>query len=121
MKVDFRGTFQCQQCGACCQTSGWVYITACEGQRVAHFLKIDPVLFFRNFTIREDGWLLLSSPEFKPHCFLQDGVHCTIYPARPRTCRVYPMIFSDVEEYQAALTICPELRRLVKTNPEAQE
>ncbi|MBN2384490.1 YkgJ family cysteine cluster protein [bacterium] len=114
IQLDLNGSFKCQRCGACCATSGWVYVTASEITAIAAFLGLDQLTFTQQYLTHDRGWDLLSSPSFRPHCFLDSQNQCEIYPVRPQSCRTYPYQFSSMAEYREALKRCPELQRLVR-------
>jgi len=116
IEVQFSAPFHCQQCGACCKTSGWVYVSSSEITLIADYLQLDIFSFKQGFVQRDRGWDLLSTPTFRTQCFLDEAGKCTIYPVRPQTCRTYPYQFSCRAEYKEAISICPELRRQVESN-----
>ena len=60
--VDFR----CQRCGACCR-------------HLTDKVMVEGL----------DGFRLMSAGPEEACVFLKDGA-CSVYPARPRTCRLYP-------------------------------
>lgn len=118
--IQFPKQFKCKQCGSCCLTSGWVYVTLSEANNIAAFLGLDVIEFQNKYLINDRGWWVLSSPVFHPNCFISEIGLCSIYPVRPKTCRTYPMEFNSIAEYKKAITICPELKRAAIRNGQGQ-
>jgi uncharacterized protein len=82
--------FECQPgCTACCEQQGFVYLTEADLVRAAVYLKMTPRAFERRYVLRTTNRLRLRIPRHV-HChFLKDG-GCSIHPAKPTQCRIFP-------------------------------
>ncbi|MBT7087477.1 YkgJ family cysteine cluster protein [bacterium] len=115
LKEKILKNFKCLGCGHCCELEGgYVYARPEEAERIAKYLGLDMVTFLKQNTLKENGWLILSSPRFKPACFLDKNKCCQIYEVRPKNCRTYPDWFSVWKNYETFLKeteFCPGLKR----------
>ena len=92
----------CQGCSRCCEWPGILTLTNEDEVSLACFLNLD-ILRFREVYTDEDGRVrLLRSKEDKTCVFLDEG-SCTIYAARPKACREFPIISSITP---SLLTLC---------------
>ena len=107
--------FKCDGCGNCCVLDkGFVYCTPEETKKIAKFLEMDLLTFLSEYTIKEKGWTILSSPKFNPHCFLDQHNMCSIYDVRPEKCRIYPnwnSIWKDFDSFLKEAETCPSLKK----------
>ena len=97
-------TFSCRQCGACCRNiEGCVMVESLDAYRLARYLRTkgEPIEGIEDFLFRycepepltEEGfpiYMLKTKAPNGPCIFLMDG-RCSVYPARTRTCRIYPL------------------------------
>lgn len=97
-------TFSCRQCGACCRNiEGCVMVESLDAYRLARYLRAkgEPIEGIEDFLFRycepepltEEGFpiYMLKTKAPNSSCiFLTDG-RCSVYPARTRTCRIYPL------------------------------
>ena len=97
-------TFSCRQCGACCRNiEGCVMVESLDAYRLARYLRTkgEPIEGIEDFLFRycepepltEEGFpiYMLKTKAPNSSCiFLTDG-RCSVYPARTRTCRIYPL------------------------------
>lgn len=97
-------TFSCRQCGACCRNiEGCVMVESLDAYRLARYLRTkgEPIEGIEDFLFRycepepltEEGFpiYMLKTKAPNDSCiFLTDG-RCSVYPARTRTCRIYPL------------------------------
>ena len=97
-------TFSCRQCGACCRNiEGCVMVESLDAYRLARYLRTkgEPIEGIEDFLFRycepepltEEGFPIYMLKTKAPNgscIFLMDG-RCSVYPARTRTCRIYPL------------------------------
>jgi len=82
--------FACQPgCTACCEQKGFVYLTGGDLARAAHFLGMTPAAFERKYVYRTKNRMRLRVPRESQCNFLRDG-GCSIHPAKPTQCRIFP-------------------------------
>jgi Fe-S-cluster containining protein len=80
--------FDCTQCANCCKVAT-VDPSERDVEKMARFLRISREKFLREYTtLDEDGKTILKRNE--QGCIFLSGTECTIYEARPRTCRDFP-------------------------------
>ena len=96
-------SYQCQCCGRCCRhIKNSVMLESLDAYRLANYLRengdsvtcIDDVYsqYSLPAPLTSDGFPVYLVRTVGPDdacIFLKDGF-CSIYPARPRTCRIYP-------------------------------
>ena len=102
--------FQCQPgCTNCCRQNGFVYITEGDLTRMAEFLRMGAREFEREFVYRTKHLLRLRMPRHTQCHFLrEDG--CSIHPAKPTQCRIFPFWPEQVEskrEWREIAAYCP--------------
>ena len=97
-------TFSCRQCGACCRNiEGCVMVESLDAYCLARYLRAkgEPIEGIEDFLFRycepepltEEGFPIYMLKTKVPNgscIFLTDG-RCSVYPARTRTCRIYPL------------------------------
>lgn len=97
-------TFSCRQCGACCRNiEGCVMVESLDAYRLARYFRTkgEPIEGIEDFLFRycdpepltEEGFPIYMLKTNTPNgscIFLTDG-RCSVYPARTRTCRIYPL------------------------------
>ena len=82
--------FACQPgCTKCCDQRGFVYLSDQDRLRAARYLKMTPAGFESKYCIRYTHLLWLRKPRKRECPFLEDG-GCSIHPAKPTQCRLYP-------------------------------
>lgn len=104
--------FQCQPgCTACCRQQGFVYLTEADLRRAAAFLGMTPAAFERQYVYRTRRLLRLRIPRAaRCHFLREDG--CSIHPAKPTQCRIFPFWPELVEsrrEWKKTAHYCPGL------------
>jgi hypothetical protein len=83
--------FECQGSGKCCVsrgTTGYVYLTLVDRQRLAKFFELSTREFTRRYCAKTHGQFHLvdtSGP-----CQFLDGTRCSVYEGRPTQCRTWP-------------------------------
>lgn len=102
--------FECQRgCTNCCQVKGFVYLTETDLQRAAAFLNLSTAEFERRYIVRFKHLLRLRKPLNAQCHFLREG-GCSIHPAKPTQCRLYPFwpeLVEDQAAWQNAGKECP--------------
>jgi len=99
MRIGDKVKFQCVRCGRCCSTGPNVALTVFDICRIAKYLNIDWRDLRGKYIIAiiADMIPVPALRGLGDKCaFLEineDGLpHCTIYPARPMRCMLYPFI-----------------------------
>ncbi len=102
--------FTCQPgCTKCCQVRGFVYLTEDDLRRAASHLGISPEAFEAKYVIRYPTLLRLRKPLTSQCHFLTDA-GCSIHPAKPTQCRLYPFwpeLVEIREAWQQEAKSCP--------------
>src|SRR5437867_1233956 len=82
--------FECQPgCTACCEQSGFVYLTEADLSRAAQFVGMSAADFERRYVYRTRHQMRLRVPRNVQCYFLRDG-GCSIHTAKPTQCRLFP-------------------------------
>lgn len=111
--------FSCRQCGACCRNiEGCVMVESLDAYRLARYLRTKGELIegIEDFLFRycdpepltEEGFPIYMLKTKAPNgscIFLMDG-RCSVYPARTRTCRIYPLTVGPGERGRDLNTAC---------------
>lgn len=93
--------FQCQRgCTRCCEVQGFVYLTEADLKRAARFVGMATHAFEDKFVYRTKHLLRLRKPPDRQCHFLQDG-GCSIHPAKPTQCRLFPFWPELIESVSA--------------------
>jgi hypothetical protein len=121
--------FQCQPgCTECCTQRGFVYLTEADVERAAAFLGMRAAAFERKYIYRTRWRLRLRVPR-ESQCHFLDGEGCSIHPAKPTQCRIFPFWPEMVEsrrEWRKTARYCPgigkgELVRIESAREQARE
>ena len=120
-----RVNFTCVRCGKCCSSGPNVALTIFDACRIARFLNKNwRELIGRGFyAIIADYIPILVLQGVNDKCVFLKTVNglptCTIYPARPMRCRLYPFIpVSPTKETVLELsTRCPGLGKGSPSDP----
>jgi len=106
--------FECQPgCTECCRQQGFVYLTEADLARAAGFLGMTPRAFERKYVYRTRNRMRLRVPRDVQCHFLVDG-GCSIHPAKPTQCRIFPFWPELVEsrrEWKKTARYCPGMGR----------
>jgi Fe-S-cluster containining protein len=102
--------FACQPgCTACCTQRGFVYLSEEDLVRAAAFLGMTAAEFERRYVYRTRRRMRLRTPrDARCHFLLHDG--CSIHPAKPTQCRIFPFWPELVEsrrEWNKTARYCP--------------
>jgi len=103
--------FACQPgCTACCRQKGFVYLTEADIARAAAFLDLEPEEFERRYVFRTRNRTRLRVPPNSTCYFLNEG-GCSIHPAKPTQCGIFPfwpeLVESRREWLKVARSYCP--------------
>ncbi|MBV9082158.1 MAG: YkgJ family cysteine cluster protein [Acidobacteriaceae bacterium] len=93
--------FECQPgCTKCCQVRGFVYLSEDDLQRAAAYVGMTAQAFEAKYVIRYRQLLRLRKPRHA-QCHFLNGEGCSIHPAKPTQCRLYPF-WPELVENRAA-------------------
>jgi uncharacterized protein len=82
--------FECQPgCTRCCRVKGYVYLSEADLVRAADYLGLTPAEFEFKYVIRYRTLLRLRRTP-KRECHFLEANGCSIHPAKPTQCRLYP-------------------------------
>lgn len=103
--------FECQPgCTACCRQKGFVYVTNSDIERAAGFLGVSAEEFEKRYVFRTRNRARLRVPRDSTCHFLTDE-GCSIHPAKPTQCRIFPywpeLVDSRREWLKVAREYCP--------------
>ncbi len=102
--------FACQPgCTECCRQQGFVYLSEQDIVRSAGFLGMSPASFERKYIYRTRHLRRLRTPRQGRCHFLKDE-GCSIHPAKPTQCRIFPFWPELVEsrrEWNKTARYCP--------------
>ncbi len=102
--------FECQPgCTECCRQRGFVYLAETDVARAAEFLGMRPDDFERRYVYRTRNRMRLRVPRDANCHFLREG-GCSIHPAKPTQCRIFPFWPELVEsrrEWAKTARYCP--------------
>jgi Fe-S-cluster containining protein len=102
--------FACQKgCTRCCEVKGFVYLSEDDVRRAAEFLGLSQPQFEQQYTIRYRHVIRLRKP-LDAQCFFLENGGCSIHPAKPTQCRLYPFwpeLVEDVKAWNETGKTCP--------------
>jgi len=117
--------FSCIQCGECCKGGrGFVLLTQEDLERLAYYFDKKPEDFINEdtMTVSLKGEKYLSLKEKLDYqCIYLENNQCSVYPARPFQCRVYPYwerIISSLESWEKEKKDCRGIGKGGKINLE---
>lgn len=102
--------FRCQRgCTRCCEVRGFVYLSEEDLVRAAEYVGMTPAAFEAKYVIRYRQVLRLRKPlDAQCHFLTESG--CSIHPAKPTQCRLFPFWPELVESssaWEEAGQTCP--------------
>ena len=102
--------FSCQpNCTRCCDMQGYVYITEDDLLRAAAYVGMTPADFETRYVYRTRTMLRLRKPRGSQcHFLLESG--CSIHPAKPTQCRLFPFwpeLVENQREWVRTSKYCP--------------
>jgi Fe-S-cluster containining protein len=102
--------FTCQRgCTRCCEVTGYVYLTEIDLRNAARYLGMTPAAFERRYVYRTRHLLRLRKPRGSQCHFLVGG-GCSIHPAKPTQCRLFPFwpeLVESRKEWAQTAKMCP--------------
>ena len=81
----------CTACGNCCRQLGTA-LQPGDAPRLAQALGIDVATLTRTYLTADE----MGEGQVLPPCPWLEGNRCTVYDARPSTCREYPSLHNDI-------------------------
>ena len=102
--------FECQPgCTECCRQKGWVYLSESDLERAAAFLGMTALAFERKYVYRTRNKMRLRVPAAST-CYFLVNEGCTIHPAKPTQCRIFPFwpeLVESKREWAKTARYCP--------------
>jgi Fe-S-cluster containining protein len=102
--------FACQPgCTDCCRVQGYVYLTEEDLRRAADYVGLPADEFERRYVYRTRHLRRLRKPP-KGQCPFLEGDGCSIHPAKPTQCRLFPFwpdLLEDAHRWAATGVRCP--------------
>ena len=87
---EIQDQIDCRECANCCKVAS-IAPSKRDIDAMARFLRIGRAQFLEQYTaLDEEGELILKRSA--SGCVFLEGLDCTIYEARPRTCDAFPHI-----------------------------
>lgn len=96
-------------CTRCCEQKGWVWLTETDLLAAAAYLKMTPSEFEEKYVYRTTQRIRLRKPPGS-QCHFLSSQGCSIHPAKPTQCRLFPFwpeLVEDRNEWQRTATWCP--------------
>jgi uncharacterized protein len=102
--------FECQPgCTECCRQKGFVYLSENDLLRMAAYTGMSRAAFERKYVYRTARRMRLRKPRGGTCPFLEIW-GCSIHPAKPTQCRIFPFwpeLVEDRREWKATGRYCP--------------
>lgn len=102
--------FACQTgCTKCCRKRGFIYLSPDDLARAARFLGMSEADFEAKYVIRYRNLLRFRKPP-AAQCHFLTSEGCSIHPAKPTQCRLYPFwpeLVEDRAAWNAEKLDCP--------------
>ena len=102
--------FACQPgCTRCCTQKGWVYLGVEDVPRLAAFLGMSEEEFRRRYVYSTTHKTRLRKPR-NGQCPFLKAEGCSVHPAKPTQCRVFPFwpeLVEDEKELKETAGWCP--------------
>jgi uncharacterized protein len=102
--------FKCTGCGECCTgSSGTVYVSRADSERLANYLRLPVGTFIRRYTRLNKGRRVLVDADTSGDCVFLKNKTCSVYDARPTQCRTYPWWLRNIhdrESWEEAAAAC---------------
>jgi len=82
----------CEKCGECCRVNNPIIVDVQDLINIAFYLGVDLDLVMANYTkvVKDERISLKTNP-----CPFLTGNECSIYPARPKICVIFPLQVKD--------------------------
>lgn len=102
--------FTCQPgCTRCCEQEGFVYLTEEDLRRAARYVGLGAAEFERRYVYRTRKRMRFRKPRGRQCPFLLDD-GCSIHPAKPTQCRLFPFwpeLVSSRQAWRRTARFCP--------------
>ena len=99
-------SIDCTACGNCCRVAT-TQVSERDVERLARFIGCTPAQFVRDYTVEtEDEGLILRRTE--AGCVFLDGSMCSVYDARPETCRLFPHLIKGNGSFLSRMWHMPD-------------
>jgi Fe-S-cluster containining protein len=102
--------FECQPgCTECCRQKGFVYLTEADLRRMAEYVGMTAAAFERKYVYRTSRKMRLRVPREGTCPFLLEA-GCSIHPAKPTQCRIFPFwpeLVESKREWKKTARYCP--------------
>ncbi len=90
-----KNRYDCSKCPGYCCSYDQIEVSDFDVKRLAKHLDMTPDAAEKKYTKIDDGKVILrhhADESFTSICIFFDSEHrrCSVYEARPRTCRTYP-------------------------------
>jgi len=99
-------SIDCTACASCCRVAT-TQINQHDEERLAHHLGLKRDDFLRNYTseTQEEGRILRRDGN---GCVFLDGNLCSVYEARPNTCRLFPHLIKGNGSFLSRMWHMPD-------------
>lgn len=97
LKLSDEFSFACAGCGDCCRNRRDLVLSGLDLYRLARWMRLSPRTVAEAFCRREIGQtsclpvLVLRPSARTGHCPFLEGDGCSVHPARPLACALYPL------------------------------
>lgn len=99
-------SYECRACGRCCRDKV-IPLNPYEIARIAEHLGVTTTAALASFT--DSGGAALRTKDDGRCTFFDEGSGCTVHPARPLACRLYPLgRYVDAEGRELFAEIAPQ-------------
>ena len=112
----------CRQCGECCRGAE-ANVSRRDIQRLARFLRLKPSEFTRKYTMKGEGDDTILLRNDNTGCVFLKNKQCSVYEARPMTCRGFPhvsmspqWVFDRLYSYPERASYCPIVYNWLETS-----
>lgn len=100
----------CEKCGECCRVSDPIIVDIEDLVRISEFLGVTLDVVIANYTkTLKTGQLSLRT---NPCPFLSNN-ECSIYPARPMNCRLFPLQIEGNKVVPVIFVYCGFIKKLI--------
>ncbi|MFO8089057.1 MAG: YkgJ family cysteine cluster protein [Desulfatiglandaceae bacterium] len=106
--------FECLGCGDCCYGEGGIIVGEGEASRIAEFLGISEREFLNSYCENRNGKTYIKSGPDGWCIFFDSEKKCTIHPAKPARCALWPFfpeILRSRHAWEMAKEGCPGISR----------
>ena len=102
--------FECQPgCTRCCEVKGYVYLSEADVVRAAKYLGLSQESFEAKYVVRYKHVIRLRKP-LGSQCHFLTAHGCSIHPAKPTQCRLYPFwpeLVESATSWHETARFCP--------------